>query len=148
MAKPLREHERDKSEDLNADPISGEPGAHPVGTGAGAAVGGALAGKATAESIDPTVETEYWKNEYPNRAYYDQNVTYDSISPAYRYGWESRAANQNRSFDEASQELERDWLTRRGSSKLDWKRAKPAVRDTWDRVDPAMRKLPDKTLKD
>ena len=33
--------------DLNADPITGEPGSHPVGTGLGAA-GGAAAGGARA----------------------------------------------------------------------------------------------------
>jgi len=34
--------------DLNRDPLSGEPGAHPVGTGVGAALGGAAAGAAGA----------------------------------------------------------------------------------------------------
>ena len=74
---------RVKSKDANRDPLTGEPGAHPVGTGIGAVVGGAaagaaagtvagpvgtavgaamgasvggLAGKAAAEKIDPTVE--------------------------------------------------------------------------------------------
>ena len=80
--------------DENRDPITGEPGAHPVGAGVGAAVGGAaagaavgmaagpvgtvagaviggvaggLAGKAVAEQIDPTIEEHYWRNEYATR---------------------------------------------------------------------------------
>ena len=59
--------------DANRDPISGEAGAHPVGTGIGAAgagtigavvgsvigsVAGGLAGKGAAEKADPTVEDE------------------------------------------------------------------------------------------
>jgi hypothetical protein len=36
----------DDAADLNRDPITGEPGAHPVGTGVGAAVGGGAAGAA------------------------------------------------------------------------------------------------------
>ena len=38
--------ERRRGTDANRDPISGEPGAHPVGTGVGAAAGGAAAGAA------------------------------------------------------------------------------------------------------
>ena len=75
-----------KAKEENLDPISGEPGAHPIGTGLGAAAAGAatgmaggavagpagaaigavigavaggLGGKAIAESIDPTVEDAY-----------------------------------------------------------------------------------------
>ena len=40
VVKNLPKEERDR---LNADPITGEPGAHPVGTGLGA-VGGAATG--------------------------------------------------------------------------------------------------------
>ena len=74
--------------DLHADPISGAPGAHPVGTGVGAVAGGAaagaaigaiggpvgalvgvavgavvggLAGKGVAEMIEPTAEQPYWR---------------------------------------------------------------------------------------
>src|SRR4051794_28124040 len=110
--------------DANRDPISGEPGAHPVGTGLGAAAGGAaagaaggamagpvgaavgavvgavaggLAGKEVAESIDPTVEDAYWRENYASRPYYDQGMTYDDYGPAYRYGWESRGQHAGRS---------------------------------------------------
>src|SRR6188508_1869721 len=78
------------SRDMNRDPITGEPGSHPVGTGVGAAGGGAagaaigsvggpvgtavgavigavaggLAGKGVAEAIDPTAENAYWEKNY------------------------------------------------------------------------------------
>ena len=101
--------------DANRDPISGEPGAHPVGTGVGAAAAGAaagaaggliagpagaaagavigavaggLAGKGVAESIDPTVEDAYWQENYTQRPYYEKNNAYEDYRPAYRFGWE------------------------------------------------------------
>ena len=37
-------HEGDVDVDANPDPITGQPGAHPVGTGVGAAAVGAAAG--------------------------------------------------------------------------------------------------------
>lgn len=81
---------------LNADPITGEPGSHPVGTGvgtaggavAGAAIGavagpigaavggvvgaivGAGAGHAVGEKLDPTVEEVYWSQHYRDTPYY------------------------------------------------------------------------------
>jgi hypothetical protein len=151
-----------REKDLNADPITGEPGAHPVGAGLGAAAAGAaagaaggavagpvgavvgaviggvaggLAGKEVAESIDPTVEDTYWRGEHVNRPYYDQSVTYDEYQPAYRYGWESRSKYRDRSFDEVAPELEREWDTVKSRSKLSWQKAKHATRDAWDRVD-------------
>ena len=148
--------------DENADPITGEHGAHPVGAGVGAAVGGAaagaaagavagpvgaavgivaggvaggLAGKEVAERIDPTVEEHYWRNVYPTRDYYDEHVDYGQIGPAYKYGWESRTKYHDRSWDEVERDLERDWNVQRGKSSLDWPRARPATRDAWERVD-------------
>ncbi len=104
-----RPNVRNKKGDVNPDPITGEPGAHPVGAGLGAAAGGAaaraaagavagpigavagaviggvaggLAGKGIAEQIDPTTEDAYWRDEYPKRDYYDSNVSYDDFAPA------------------------------------------------------------------
>ncbi|MCU4576952.1 hypothetical protein KTJ34_05875 [Acinetobacter courvalinii] len=88
----------DVKKELNADPITGEPGSHPVGTGVGAAggavagaaigsaggpvgtlVGGAvgafvggLTGNAVGEAIDPTVEDGYWRENYLNQPYYNE----------------------------------------------------------------------------
>ena len=99
----------------NRDPITGAPGAHPVGTGLGAAAGGmaagaaagtvagpvgtvigaavgavvgGLAGKGIAESIDPTMEEAYWREEYVNRPYVTKGANFDDYGPAYRYGVE------------------------------------------------------------
>jgi hypothetical protein len=148
--------------DANRDPISGTPGAHPVGTGLGAAAAGAagtaigglvggpigaaagavvgavaggLGGKAAAEAVNPTLEDDYWRVEYKNRPYADPSLTYDDYRPAYRYGWENY---DRKPFDRVESDLERDWDRARGSSRLSWDRAKPAVRDAWDRLERAI----------
>jgi hypothetical protein len=99
------------------------------------AVAGGLAGKGVAESIDPTVEDNYWRENYAQRPYYDQNTSYDDYRPAYRYGWESRAKHASRSFDEAEPELRRDWESAKDRSQLAWDKAKHATRDAWNRIE-------------
>jgi hypothetical protein len=176
MERTKADRERDldtddiRDRDANPDPITGEPGAHPVGAGLGAAVGGAvtglaagavagpigagvgavvggiaggLAGKGIAEHIDPTVEEEYWRDEYANRDYYDENVGYDEMAPAYRYGWESRAKHHDKNWDQAEPQLKHDWSSQRGASSLEWERARPATRDAWERIDMLVIEEPD-----
>src|SRR5688500_13657548 len=138
--------------DANRDPITGAPGSHPVGTGVGAAVGGiaagaaagsvagpvgtvvgavvgGLAGKGVAESIDPTAEDNYWRDNYSSRPYIDSSASYDDYGPAYGYGVNSYSKYPGRSFDEVESDLSRDWDSSRGTSSLSWDRAKNASRD-------------------
>ena len=144
----------------NRDPLTGAPGAHPVGTGvgavaggiaAGAAVGtvagpvgtavgaavgavvGGLAGKGVAEQIDPTREDAYWRDNYSSRPYVG-NGSYDDYGPAYSYGVNSYSRYAGRDFDDVESDLSRDWDRAKGTSSLTWDRAKHATRDAWDRV--------------
>jgi hypothetical protein len=155
-----RDTRRDDNNPANRDPITGTPGAHPVGVGIGAVGGGAaagaaigsvagpvgtavgaaagavvggLAGKAIAEQVNPTVEDAYWRSNYNRRPYVKAGESYDKYQPAYRYGWEGRSRHAGKKFDEVERELERDWATQRGNCPLDWQGAKPAVRDAWER---------------
>lgn len=147
--------------DMNRDPITKEPGSHPIGTGVGSAgaaavgaaigapfgpigmlVGGAIgavaggaAGHAAGEAIDPTGEEHYWKNQYQTRPYYDKTSNWDDYSPAYRYGWESRTKHRDRNFNDMENDLSSGWETVKGNSRLGWEKAKDAVRDSWDRTD-------------
>jgi hypothetical protein len=148
----------------NRDPITGEKGAHPVGTGLGAAVAGAatgaaggavggpvgavigavvggvaggLAGHAAAEAIDPTTEDAYWRENYNSRPYASQEVPYETYSPAYKYGWESQGRHAGRSFDETEGELRAGWEKTSHNARLSWDKAKPATRDAWRRVESA-----------
>lgn len=160
MAKRTKET---KAERENQDPITHTPGAHPVGVGAGAAgagaagaaiggamggpigavvgaavgaVAGGLGGKAAAESVNPTIEDTYWRDNYSTRPYVRQGAAYDLYRPAYQYGWQARMMHSDRHWDEVEKELEAGWLSNRGDSKLDWSDARHATRDAWDRVGP------------
>ena len=149
--------------DQNRDPITGAPGSHPVGVGVGGSAGGfagaaagalfgpigmlvgatigtiagASAGKGVAEKIDPTGETEYWRNEHATRDYVSKDHDYDThYAPAYNYGTQARDKYADRTWDESLEtELSRDWGQSRGASELDWASAQPAVKDAWDRSD-------------
>ncbi len=113
--------------------------AGPIGAVAGAAVGavvGGLAGGATAEALDPTVETRYWREVHSTRPYASSTFGYDEFAPAYRYGWESfsRRGAEGKTFDHVESELGREWDKVKGASKLGWDKAKDASRDAWNRV--------------
>ncbi len=146
--------------DMNRDPITDEPGAHPVGTGigatggavAGAAMGaiggpigaavggvvgavvGGLAGKAAGEAVNPTAEEAYWRENYANESYYDRKRTYDDYAPAYRLGLTGRTRYEG-SFDTYEPELATEWEAARAGSALSWPEAQPATRAAWDRID-------------
>ena len=149
----------DDQRDMNRDPITDAPGAHPVGTGIGApggagggagagaiggpiglavggvigAVVGGLAGKAAAEAVNPTAEEDHWREHYTGEPYYEQGRSFDDYGPAYRLGATGRARHED--WDQAEPRLRSEWEATRGSSTLDWDRARPATRAAWERVD-------------
>ncbi len=154
----------------NRDPITGEPGSHPVGTGVGAAAGGmaagamagtvvgpvgtvvgavvgavvgGLAGKGVAEVMDPTADDAYWQENYGSRSYVKDGESFDDYGPAYRFGSDSYQRADGRTFDQLEPDLKRDWESNKGSSNLTWERAKHASRDSWQRLsDSAERAIP------
>ncbi|MBG9389675.1 ferritin-like domain-containing protein [Caenimonas aquaedulcis] len=149
-----------EDKDLNRDPITDEPGAHPVGTGIGAtggavagatmgaiggpigvavggvvgAVVGGLAGKAAGEAVNPTAEEAYWKDNYSREPYYEKGRTYDDYAPAYRLGLTGRTRYDG-DFETAEPRLASEWEEARAGSGLEWKQAQPASRAAWERVD-------------
>ncbi|MDX2231959.1 MAG: YsnF/AvaK domain-containing protein [Leptolyngbyaceae cyanobacterium bins.349] len=153
--------------DSNPDPITGEPGAHPVGTGIGAAgagtvgavvggavggpvgavigsvigaVAGGLAGKGAAEKINPTVEEEYWRNNYSSRPYVDKKEKFEDYHPAYKTGYEgyNRYGATGKTYDEVEPDLRRDYETNHGGTGMAWEKAKHAAKDAWNRVENAL----------
>jgi len=149
----------EREDTLNRDPISDEPGAHPIGTGIGAgggaitgaalglaggpvgvavgtvigAVVGGLAGKGAAEAVNPTAEDAYWRDAYVGEPYYSDGLGYDDYAPAYRAGYEG-AQGGPRDFSTYEEELATTWDSRRGASRLSWDDARPATRAAWERV--------------
>ena len=148
-------------EDLNRDPITGTPGAHPLGTGAGAVVGaisgaaigtaagplgavigaaagavvGGLVGKSSAEAVNPTAEEVFWRETYVREPYYVQGRAYEYYAPGFRAGWKGRVRHDGRSYEEAEPELLAEYLLTKSEIDPDWQEISPAARAAWDRVD-------------
>lgn len=147
-------------QDANRDPLSGEPGAHPVGTGIGAAgagamgaaiggvvggpigavvgtvigsVAGGLMGKGAAEAVNPTEEDTYWQNNYASRPYVEPDTGYDAYQPAYNTGYEgfNRYAETEKTYDEIEPELQNHYEQNYASSGVPWEKAKHAARDAY-----------------
>jgi uncharacterized protein (TIGR02284 family) len=159
-SKTMAADEREE-QDLNRDPISGEPGAHPVGTGVGAvggavagatvgavggplgmAVGGAvgavvggLAGRAAAESVNPSAEEAHWRENYSKEPYVEGGRSFDDYGPAYRLGVQGRTHYGASDWTAVEPRLASEWESNRGNSTLNWSQAAPASRAAWDRVD-------------
>jgi len=163
----------DGPDGLNRDPLTGSPGAHPLGVGLGGTAGGvaagalagtvfgplgtligaaagviagAAAGKGIAERIDPTVEAEYWRTEYTTRPYYNAERGYDydrDYLTAYGFGLQAREAEPTRSWADTEASLAEAWPRNRGPSRLEWEDARPAARDAWERADRTLRTYQD-----
>lgn len=155
--------------------ITGNPGAHPVGTGVGAAggaatgvaigaaggpagmaiggvggvvgaVAGGLAGNSVAEGLDPAAEDAYWSGKYRYEPYYQEDYDYPDYEPAYRMGYQSYG--QGRKFEDSETELSDSWDEYRGDSRLEWEHARPAALAGWDRVQRAYPGDGDDTVRD
>lgn len=157
--------EEREEHDLNRDPISEEPGAHPVGTGIGAtggavagaaagalggpvgaaiggvvgAVVGGLAGKAAAEAVNPTAEEAFWRENYSKEPYYQTGRSFDDYGPAYRLGVTSRTRYQD-PWTAVEPRLASEWESNRGNSTLNWQDASHASRAAWERADEQLRR--------
>lgn len=146
----------------NKDPLTGEPGAHPVPAGVGAAIGGAAgglvgsvggpigaaagvvaggvlggyAGKAAGEAEYPTTEEDYWRKNYPSRPYFQRKYSYEDFAPAYKAGWEMEyAEGDGTSWDEREAEARIRWREQLNDEKagMSWEEAKQAARDAYER---------------
>ncbi len=149
-------------DDLNRDPITGTPGAHPLGTGAGAVSGGlagaavgiavggpiggvigaavgvvagGLAGKSAAEAVNPTAEEVFWKETYTREPFYVPGRTYEYYAPGFRAGWEGRVRHDGRTFEEAEAQLKVEYMISNSELDPDWKEVRAAARAAWNRVD-------------
>jgi uncharacterized protein (TIGR02284 family) len=152
--------EEREDRDMNRDPITDEPGAHPLGVGAGAAGGavagaaagsiagpigaavggvvgavvGGLAGKAAGEAVNPTAEEAFWRENYSKEPYYEQGRSYDDYEPAYRLGLSGRERYPD-PWTSVEPRLASEWDSTRGNSSLNWDRAAPASQAAWRRAD-------------
>jgi hypothetical protein len=145
----------------NPDPITGEPGAHPIGTGvgtasgglagaaigaavggpAGAAIGavvggvvGAYSGRSVAEAVNHTEEDKYWREHHHKQEWADKDSSYEHYAPAYRTGYEGIAKYAGKPYHEIENNLARDYEKNDANPAIPWDRARPAVKAAWDRL--------------
>jgi uncharacterized protein (TIGR02284 family) len=156
--------EEREDRDLHRDPITEEPGAHPIGTAVGgvggalagaaagsiagvpgAAVGGVvgavvggLAGKAASEAVNPTAEEAFWRENYDKEPYYESGRSFDDYGPAYRLGLSGRQRYDD-AWTSVEPRLASEWESTRGNSTLNWDRASHASQAAWRRVDEQVR---------
>jgi uncharacterized protein YcfJ len=156
----MNEQRKDDAHE-NKDPITGEHGSHPIGTGvgtaggglAGAAVGGAVggplgaavgavvggiagaySGHGVAEAVNPTHEANYWREKHAEQPWADEQSTYEHYEPAYRTGYEGVMKYAGRQYHDIEVDLARDYEKNDANPAIPWDRARPAVRAAWDRV--------------
>ena len=146
---------------MNPDPLTGEPGSHPVGAGVGAAgggvtgaaigaaiggpvgaaigavvggVAGAYSGKGVAEVVNPTFEEEYWRENHGAQSWADEQSSFEHYAPAYRTGYEGALKYEGKEYDQVEADLARDYENHDANAVVPWERARPAVRAAWDRM--------------
>jgi hypothetical protein len=164
----------------NPDPITGAPGAHPIETGIAAAVAGAAcglavgafagpvaaaigaaaggvaggyAGKGIGELIDPTTEDNWLRDHFDSFTYRDEDETFETYEPAYRYGGQVEAKYGDAGWDAIMDDVEKDWAQSEGYPGMKWPKASPAVKDSYERSvqirkDRASAELADPVLED
>ncbi|MGE3919239.1 MAG: hypothetical protein AB7F78_26440 [Hyphomicrobiaceae bacterium] len=167
----MKRHDDPQKHEVHRDPVTGAPGAHPLGVGLGAAVGGAaagaalgtmagpvgsvagavvggvlggLSGKAFAEKLDPTLQSEdaYWRDHYLYESYVDPSLDYEQYRFAYRLGYETRVRYPHLREEEALSALHAVYEREADAGNLPWARARYAARAAWHRADAHMRQNP------
>ena len=149
-------------DDLNADPITGEPGSHPVGTGVGAAGGaaagaaigsvagplgtlvggaigavvGAVAGHNAGEAVNPTEEDSYWREHSATTAYFGESRSlYSDVNYDRDYQNAYRIGYENRPHYGAEAKFEEA----EAALKVKWEEIKGESRLTWEQAKFAVR---------
>jgi len=152
-------HPSDRNDPLNRDPITEEPGAHPVGVGIGAGTGaltgaavgatagpvgaaiGAVAGgiaggymgKVAAEEINPTNELDYWRSAWSTRPY-ARDRSFNDFEPAYRVAVNEYSISPMSVPFERVEPRIRTAYESAASHGVAWQDAREASRDAWNRA--------------
>lgn len=157
----MEDHRPTDDPKRNPDPITHEPGLHPVGTGLGTAgggiagatigaavggpvgaaigavvggVAGAVGGHGVAEAVNPTAEDAYWQTHHASQPYANEQYSYQHYAPAYRTGYEAAAKHAGKSFEEIQDAVALDYERNRADSALPWDEARHATRAAFSKV--------------
>jgi hypothetical protein len=144
----------------NPDPITDQPGSHPIETGIGAAVAGAasglavgavtgpvgaavgaavgavaggLAGKGVGEMIDPTTEDNWLRDNFKSRPYVKEGDTFEKYHPAYQHGAVAESRYGDAKFESVESDVRSEWDKLGDTADYPWVDARAAVKDSYER---------------
>ncbi len=154
--------EKPKEQDReNRDPITGQPGSHPMGAGLGAAgggvagaaigaavggplgaavgavvggVAGAFGGRGVAEAMHPTHEESYWREHHYHQPSSSDKFSFEDFEPAYRTGYEGVLKYAGQRYEDIEGDLALDYERNRAGSALPWDEARHATRAAFSKV--------------
>ncbi len=86
-------------------------------------------------AVDTAEEELYWRNNYQEEAYFKEQYEFADYQPAYQLGYQGPARFRT-TFENAAPQLNKEWETVKGNSRLSWDHARMAIRAAWDKVDP------------
>jgi hypothetical protein len=142
------------------DPITNQPGSHPIETGIGAAVAGAasgvaagavagpvgaavgaavgavaggLAGEGVGEIIDPTTEDNWLSDNFKSRPYAKEGDTFEKYHSAYRHGAAAESRNGDAKFETVESDVRSEWEKLGDTADYPWGEARGAVQDSYER---------------
>ena len=145
----------------NADPITNNPGSHPIETGLGAIVGGAAsgvaigmvagplgaaigaavgavaggyAGKGVGELIDPTTQDNWLREHLDEQELSPAGADMPWYRAAYRFGVQAAYRHPNLSFEQAEPNLKGEWATSGVDSDKTWEEARGTVKAGFERA--------------
>jgi len=113
--------------------VAGPPGVA-IGATAGTALG-AVTGHKASEAMDARGDLGHFEQIFQTMPYYVSEMTWGDYAPAYRYGLDTQARLQPRTFAQAETELEHGWSAAKGGSRLLWTEAREAVAHAWRSLD-------------
>ena len=111
--------------------------AGPVGAAIGAAIGavaGGFAGKGIGELIDPTIDDNWLRDEFPKRPYVREGQTFEEYVPIYQFGARSESSNVGRTFEDVEADLIQNYETSGYKEIMPWDAAKSAISDAYGRA--------------
>jgi hypothetical protein len=83
--------------------------------------------------VEPFPDSGYWNQQFSREPYFLEGDSYDDFDPAYRLGYNARRQHPETGFDTLEAQLQREWDTSKGPSRLDWNRARHAALRAWER---------------
>ena len=163
----LHEKDPEKTLDLppygsrNADPITDNPGSHPIETGLGAVVGGAAsgvaigmvagpvgaaigaavgavaggyAGKGVGELLDPTTQDNWLREHLDEQQLSPADADLPWYRAAYRFGVQAAYRHAAIGFDQAEPSLKGEWATSGVDTDKTWEEARGTVKAGFERA--------------